>query len=547
MTKQIKIDLSIGKCEEVLKDFEDNSIDSCICDPPYGLGQEPDPVDLLRAWIHEEEVKAGSGGFMGRCYHPDTEVRTKVGWKPISLIRKGDPILSRPPTAGDGVEWVPATKTFVYDYEGPMVHISGEEVEQVVTPNHNVWCPDTGKLVRADSLGTLVVQAGQYVKSTCAVTTTPYQGKVYCCELERNHVLLTRINGKTAWSGNSWDSTVPSPSQFREILRVVKPGKRSSFFFGTRTLHLGMASLRLAGFSIEDVWAWCYGCFDEETEVFVDGRWTTYETLREGQTIRAFTTDGRLVNTPIQGIIRIPDYDDIAYRIEGEHVDQLVSHNHRVVVWDGERGYERKVVDALFGGDRITIPTITSSGVHHEKVHVTYVELHQNPMWCVRVPTGMVVIRRNGKISVSGNSGFPKSHNVFKALKKKVKARYGDSRCQCVGEDYRYEEDAIFAPEGVLDLEKEAERVLILDDYGDHDLVTRVCSWCGQPDQGFIDSTQGLGTALKPSFEPVVLVSKPREQNPVDYRSILRSYGFDDDEIELIMTPPEDSGDGKDV
>lgn len=257
MTKQIKIDLSIGKCEDVLKEYEDNHFDTVITDPPYGLGDEPDPVELLRAWIHEVELKTSGGGFMNR----------------------------------------------------------------------------------------------------------------------------------------KWDSMVPSPSQFREILRVVKPGRKSAFFAGTRTLHLMMASLRLAGWQIEDVWAWTYG------------------------------------------------------------------------------------------------------------------------------------------------SGFPKNHSVYKALKKKAKARYGDSRCHCVSEDYVYD-DEYFRPEGVLDLEKEAERVLVLDDYGDHDLVTRVCSWCGQPDQGFIDSTEGLGTALKPAWEPVVVVSKRREQKPIDYRSILRSYGFNDEEIKLIMTPP---------
>lgn len=540
MTKQIKLDLSIGKCEEVLKDFPDNHFDSIITDPPYGLGNEPDPIELLRSWVHETEVKAGSGGFMGHCYHPDTEVRTKVGWKPISLVREGDLILSRPPTpARSETEWVSAVKTFKYEYEGPMIHISGNSVAQIVTPNHNVWCPVTGKLVRADSLGTSMQQAGHEVQDICTVSTSPYRGKVYCCQLERNHVLLTRINGKTAWSGNSWDATVPSPAQFREILRVVKPGKKSAFFAGTRTLHLMVASLRLAGFQIEDVWAWCYGCFDEETEVFVGGKWVSCDTLRVGQTIRAFTEDGRFVETPIQQVINLPDYDDIAYRLVGKDVDQLVSHNHRVVVWDEEsETYTHKVVDALCGGGYVQVPVVTTSGLHHEEVLVRHVESYQRPMWCVRVATGMVVIRRNGKISVSGNSGFPKSMNVHKALKKKVKARYGEARCQCVGDDYEYEE-AIFAPEGVIDFERESQRVLILDDYADHDLVTRVCSWCAQPDQGFIDSTQGLGTSLKPAFEPAVIVSKPEVATEIDLNAILESYGFSEEEIRAIMTPPE--------
>ena len=32
--------LFTGDCLEVLKQFQDNSIDGCITDPPYGMGME---------------------------------------------------------------------------------------------------------------------------------------------------------------------------------------------------------------------------------------------------------------------------------------------------------------------------------------------------------------------------------------------------------------------------------------------------------------------------------------------------------------------------
>jgi len=66
-------------------------------------------------------------------------------------------------------------------------------------------------------------------------------------------------------------------------------------------------------------------------------------------------------------------------------------------------------------------------------------------MWCVKVPTGAFVARRNGKIFVTGNSGFPKSLNVSKQL------------------------------EGI----------------------------CRQ------DAWDGYGTALKPSVEPIIVARKP--------------------------------------
>jgi hypothetical protein len=191
-----------------------------------------------------------------------------------------------------------------------------------------------------------------------------------------------------------WDSMCPGPGLWKEVKRVMKRGAKGGVFTGTRTLDIMMASLRMAGFEILDVFSWTYG------------------------------------------------------------------------------------------------------------------------------------------------QGFPKSFNVFKKLVKEVEKRYGEKRCKCVGEDYRYDED-LYDPEGSLDFERNHDRKLILDDYEDNDLVTRVCSWCSLPDQAYIDSLEGLGTALKPAWEPIIRVRKPKEPIEVDIEELLRSYGFNDTEVQKILTPSE--------
>ena len=86
-------------------------------------------------------------------------------------------------------------------------------------------------------------------------------------------------------------------------------------------------------------------------------------------------------------------------------------------------------------------------------------------------------------------SGFPKSHSVHKATLKMVESRYGDSRCGCVDT---------------------GDGDLILDDNDGHqDAVCWVCSICGLPDKGWLDSLIPLGTAAKPAHEPIVLARKP--------------------------------------
>lgn len=73
MTKEVVMQ---GDCLEKLKELEDNSIDSVVTDPPYGLSKEPDISEVLSKWLAGEEYDHGHGGFMGKSWdsfvpHPD--------------------------------------------------------------------------------------------------------------------------------------------------------------------------------------------------------------------------------------------------------------------------------------------------------------------------------------------------------------------------------------------------------------------------------------------------------------------------------------------
>ena len=59
--------------------------------------------------------------------------------------------------------------------------------------------------------------------------------------------------------GKEWDSFVPGPHVWAELLRVLKPGAHALVFAGTRTQDLMGLSLRLAGFELKDVAMYLYG------------------------------------------------------------------------------------------------------------------------------------------------------------------------------------------------------------------------------------------------------------------------------------------------
>ena len=66
-------------------------------------------------------------------------------------------------------------------------------------------------------------------------------------------------HGKSGFMGKKWDSFVPSPTVWKECLRVLKHGGHIACFAGSRTQDLMGMSLRLAGFEMRDTIFWCFG------------------------------------------------------------------------------------------------------------------------------------------------------------------------------------------------------------------------------------------------------------------------------------------------
>jgi site-specific DNA-methyltransferase (adenine-specific) len=66
--------------------MKDNSIDSIVTDPPYGLGKEPDIVEVMKSWIETGYHKIQGSGFMGKEW--DSFVPQPIVWKEIYRVLK---------------------------------------------------------------------------------------------------------------------------------------------------------------------------------------------------------------------------------------------------------------------------------------------------------------------------------------------------------------------------------------------------------------------------------------------------------------------------
>lgn len=82
------MELLLGDCLERMKELPDNSVDSIVTDPPYGLSEHKpaDTVACLRAWIAGEEYKPKKRGFMGHTW--DSWVPGPEVWKECFRVLK---------------------------------------------------------------------------------------------------------------------------------------------------------------------------------------------------------------------------------------------------------------------------------------------------------------------------------------------------------------------------------------------------------------------------------------------------------------------------
>ena len=76
----------LGDCLDVLRELPDNSIDSVVTDPPYGLSKEPNIEEVLTKWLAGEDYEHRGGGFMGKTW--DSFVPGPAIWREVCRVLK---------------------------------------------------------------------------------------------------------------------------------------------------------------------------------------------------------------------------------------------------------------------------------------------------------------------------------------------------------------------------------------------------------------------------------------------------------------------------
>lgn len=572
-----------GDCYDILKTMPDNSIDSVVTDPPYGLGEVRNLPGLLSAWVSGEDGMefVGKKGFMGKewdkcvpppkvwrevfrvmkpgahllvfagtrtqdlmgisirlggfelrdeisvygfesvgelnwlygCLTADAEILTEHGWVKGVEVTEGTTVAAWD-SKNDRILLQPVSEKIVAPYDGLMMRLVNQNTDQLLTPNHRVF------------------------------------------HRPRKRKMTNWI--RKAWFEKEWEVCDASELPICSIKLPL-----ASFHEG-----VGVGGTDYARFL---AWIWTEGGFDNSgtgvrcyqssvnpTHVEEIHRLMRmfapkhkHYTRERKYKDRTYTENAWFFSGEIALKIRgdLPDKSPPWSLLWRMTLDEKMAFFDAAMDGDGSKTglgfYQKNPNDRdwfqtllhVSGMQGWQNPRKNAVSVHHNPVTELQSRHHKNRpakytgmVWCVRVPTGAFVARRNGKVFITGNSGFPKSMDISKAIDKAAGAER--------------EILDVVDPRGTYD-GKERSSIPINTRWREsegrddvRDLSKKVISKSATPEA---KQWEGWGTALKPAHEPILVFRKPLSE-PTVAANVLKwgtgGLNIDDSRIHLSKDDP---------
>lgn len=538
-------------CREFLKTIPDNFVDSVVTDPPAGISFMGKSWDKdkggRKEWISwlsdifvevKRVLKPGGhclvwalprtshwtgtaledAGFEVRdcvyhvfgCLSEDTEILTINGWehyhKNICLY----PVLCYL-CEENRFEFHKPTKEYCYENKYPVYRIQSDHTDQIVSRNHRVLVERSGRkefvfaetleqqenipfleslsdlpetipniykgtsITKQDLLKRVQRKENIKIKKRGVVGKNFHLDKRTLCALwknSRNEKGTTQIQQENILqsflSGETCNCTNINTKQIRQNRNEI-----SWNWFKRKQ----KSCMERWGNIFQNTWQLCWGKICQMSHrVFIYGKkgWLCYGTPSNyGNGITtSFTSDG----------------NSTSYKSQPNE----------------QRSFKSNVIQNESGTQTVRRTTAT----------ITEIEYKGN-VWCVEVPTGAFIARRNGKIFITGNSGFPKSLNVGKAVSKLT----GEER-EVIGTQKHPTSKDRTGNKSPYQAEQHLN--------SKYDLTKGTSEFEGQ------------GTALKPAVECWWLVRKPLSEKTIA-ENVLK-WGTGGLNIEMCRIPLQETG-----
>jgi site-specific DNA-methyltransferase (adenine-specific) len=530
-----------GDCLKIMRNIKSASIDSLITDPPYGLnfmGKKWDyDVPSVKIWQeclrvlkpgahalifagsrtqHRMAVNVEDAGFILKdclmwlygCLSEDTEILTSEGWKHYHKAIESNLVLCYDKALNEFVFDKP-TNSFCYENQHAAYHIKSDSTDQIVSTNHRCLIERERKLIfqRAeelqseenipflDSLRDLPkaisdlqsdaiikkndllqkVQLDENIKDSQRQTqkekttrrTRTY--KTYLLRLQKrilqSHLLFKKGKRISLFKKMQWNRQGQRMGQ-TWIQRKRKANKRKLYQRGSKDDRLQKSSMERRHYLSTAKRKLCESI---NKICSLPARLLNYVQERRlcyGASAFSGSTNRKAAET-VRGC---SPYQPQRRRQQAEKSDAFREQS-------SPQEIRRRP------GYKTTLATITP---------IEY----KGKIWCIQVSTGAFVARRNGKIFITGNSGFPKSTDISKQLDKmagkerKVIGIRTDGRGR--------------SPQKIDNHDKGDTGIGHAD--GSKQIYQETAP--ATPEAGLWN---GWGTHLKPSYEPILLAMKPND------------------------------------
>jgi len=173
-----------GDCRALMAAMDADSVDSIVCDPPYGLSREPDAVEVLTHWLAGDDYVHTGNGFMGNSW--DSFVPGPAVWKEAYRVLKPGGFL------------LAFFGTRTYDLGAIAIRLAGFEVRDMVDWIYGSGFPKGGN---RDGKGTCLKPAHEPI----VMARKPFKGSVAANEARYGtgaiNIDACRIHGDDAQGG----------------------------------------------------------------------------------------------------------------------------------------------------------------------------------------------------------------------------------------------------------------------------------------------------------------------------------------------------------
>ena len=505
-------------CIEIMKEIDANSIDAIVTDPPYELGfmgkdwDKSGIANSVELWqqalrvlkpggyvlsfggsrtYHRMACAIEDAGFEIRdmvewlygCLSEDTEILTINGWEHYHKDITNNPVLCYN-VDKDNFEFHKPIKKFLYENKHTAYRIKSDKTDQIVSRNHRVLIEREGKMVfeTAEQLARQPEATIPILESLSDLPRNIYDIYKGTSNQEQGlSELYQEENGKVE------QREIQASRKYMSLLWEKFQTFKWTNLRNSQILLTQLSSKSSISKTFSKIFLFRQSRLDRKKhgKLFKENDWQEQSCLEGWSNL--FQQAWKLSIYKIRQVSRrIFSYGTQRWLRYG------ASFNNGSISWQGfnqnrsSSSYKSQFTRQSFKEFNALFNKQGTQNIRRTRATIKPIK-YKGKVWCVKVPTGAFVARRNGKIFITGNSGFPKSHNIGKAVDK----LQGNER----KEISRGGKCGVFAHSG-------SGKKQNIDDY--EAVITKGNSkW------------EGYGTALKPAHEPICMARKPLSEKTV--------------------------------